>query len=135
MLASVKNWTWAVIGKKQVLASAEDQSLWPDKKQVLAFVENWNATVVGNNGACIGIVHRCGQKEAVACNCEKLDTPVVGKKQVLAPVEDQSQWLEKKLVLASMEDPTATVAENKWCLHHGSSGTNRGETKDACIWR
>jgi hypothetical protein len=43
---------------------------------------------------------------------------VAGKKQVLASVEDQSQWLEKKLVLAPMEDPTATVAEKKWCLHH-----------------
>jgi len=91
LLATVENWLWAVVGKKQVLASVEDQSLWPDKKQVLASVGNWNATVVSNKGACIGVVHRCGQQDAVACNCEKLDTRVVGKKRVLASVEDQSQ--------------------------------------------
>jgi len=66
------------------------------RTQVLAFVENWNATVVSNKGACIGVVHRCDQKEAGACICGKLDTPVVGE-EIGACTDGQSNckpWMK-----------------------------------------
>jgi len=48
---------------------------------------------------------------------------------VLASVENQLQWLEKKLVLALMEDPTATVGRQRVLASGVELHTRGGEKR------
>jgi len=81
----------------------------------------WNATVVSNKGACIGVVHRSGQKEAVACNCGKLDTPWLGRSGCLHLWKTNHSGWRRSWCLHRWKIQLQTVDERKWCLHHGNS--------------
>jgi len=69
VLASVKAWSWAAVGKKQVLASMENQPQWLEKKLVLALMEDPTATVGRQRVLASGVeLHTRGGEKRLAAD-------------------------------------------------------------------